>query len=120
MPISGVLIYNSSAEAIIRRFYKSDYSRVAAEAFRVKVIQAKNFRNPVLILDRSTFMYIRYNDLIITALTKQNANATLVFQFLYQLVDIFRVKLQLSHSQKNKNNNHKKHNVQKITRKVIC
>jgi AP-2 complex subunit mu-1 len=55
----------------------------------MKVVTAKNFNSPVLLLDRSSFMFIRSNDLIIAAATKKNAHANLVFQFLYQLVDVF-------------------------------
>ena len=47
--ISGVLVFNANAELVISRFYKSDYSRVAAEAFRVKVVAAKNFNSPVIV-----------------------------------------------------------------------
>ena len=86
--ISGVLIFNANAELIISRFYKSDYSRVAAEAFRVKVVASKNYSSPCLLLDRSSFLFIRKNDLVITAVTKKNVNANLVYQFLYQLVDV--------------------------------
>jgi AP-2 complex subunit mu-1 len=88
--ISGVLIFNTSAELIISRFYKSDYNRVAAEAFRVKVVQAKKFTSPCVLLDRSSFMYIRNRDLVLVAMTQANANANLVFQFLYQLSDVFQ------------------------------
>eukprot|EP00485_Elphidium_margaritaceum_P011672 CAMPEP_0202689886 /NCGR_PEP_ID=MMETSP1385-20130828/5050_1 /ASSEMBLY_ACC=CAM_ASM_000861 /TAXON_ID=933848 /ORGANISM="Elphidium margaritaceum" /LENGTH=438 /DNA_ID=CAMNT_0049345097 /DNA_START=73 /DNA_END=1389 /DNA_ORIENTATION=+ len=87
--ISGILIYNNAAELIISRFYKNDYSRVAAEAFRVKIIAAKNFSSPCLLLDRSSFLYIRKNDLVICAVTKRNVNANLVYHFLYQLTDVF-------------------------------
>jgi len=87
--ISGILIFNSNAELIISRFYKSDYSRVAAECFRVKVVAGKNYNSPCLLLDRSSFLFIRKNDLVITAVTKKNVNANLVYHFLYQLVEVF-------------------------------
>lgn len=87
--ISGILIFNGNADLVISRFYKSDYSRVAAEAFRMKVVATKNFTSPILLLDRSSFMYIKSNDLIIAAATKQNAHVNLVFEFLYRLVDVF-------------------------------
>jgi AP-2 complex subunit mu-1 len=94
--ISGLLFYNSVGELVISRFYKSDFTskrftaRVAQQAFRVKVVQAKNFTQPVLILDGSSFMYIRQNDIVIAAITRSNATASTVFQFLYEIVDVFR------------------------------
>merc|ERR1712154_362149 len=78
-----------NVNVIISRFYKSDYSRVAAEAFRVKVVASKNYNSPCLLLDRSSFLFIRKNDLVITAVTKKNVNANLVYHFLYQLVEVF-------------------------------
>lgn len=87
--LSGVLIFNTSAELVISRFYKADYSRVAAEAFRVKVVQAKNYGSPCLLLDKSSFLYVRKNDLIVCAMTKANANAMIVFQFLHALIGVF-------------------------------
>lgn len=62
---------------------------MAAEAFRVKVVASKNYNSPCLLLDRSSFLFIRKNDLVITAVTKHNVNANLVYHFLYQLVDVF-------------------------------
>lgn len=97
--ISGILIFNSSGELVISRFYKSDYSRVAAEAFRVKVVTAKNFSSPVMLLNNYSFLYIRSDDLIIVAMTKQNVNANLVFAFLYQLVDVFKAYFEGSFNQ---------------------
>ena len=88
--ISGVLVFNANAELVISRFYKSDYSRVAAEAFRVKVVAAKNFNSPVILMERSSFMFVRQDDLVVAAVTKKNANANLVFTFLYELISVFK------------------------------
>ena len=88
--ISGVLVFNGNAELIISRFYKADYSKLAAEAFRIKIVASKNYGSPCVLLDRSSFMFIRVGDLIVTAVTKANANVALVFSFLYQLVTVFK------------------------------
>ena len=53
------------------------------------MVAAKNYNSPCLLLDRSSFLFIRKNDLVITAVTKKNVNANLVYHFLYQLVDVF-------------------------------
>jgi len=56
----------------------------------MNVVAARDFSEPVLIIDNCSFMYIRENGVTIAAATRKNANAVLVFQFLYQLVDVFK------------------------------
>lgn len=65
-------------------------SRSAADAFRSQVIGAKKTGVPIIYLDKCSFMYSRVGDVYIVAVTKQNANAALVFQFIYKMVDVFR------------------------------
>jgi AP-2 complex subunit mu-1 len=54
------------------------------------VIGAKKTGVPIIYLDKCSFMYSRVGDVYIVAVTKQNANAALVFQFIYKMVDVFR------------------------------
>jgi len=56
----------------------------------MNVVAARDFSEPVLIIDNCSFMYIRENGVTIAAATRKNANAVLVFQFLYQLVEVFK------------------------------
>lgn len=56
----------------------------------MNVVAARDFSEPVLIIDNCSFMYIRENGVTIAAATRKNANSVLVFQFLYQLVDVFK------------------------------
>lgn len=44
---------------------------------------------PVRSIEGNTFMYIRHRDMYIVAVSRANANAALIFAFLYALVDIF-------------------------------
>merc|ERR1719266_214080 len=50
----------------------------------------KKFQKPVVIIDKCSFMYIRVDKVFVAAVTKQNANPALVFQFLYALIDLFK------------------------------
>jgi len=104
--ISGLFFVNQKGEVLISRFYRDDVSRQAVDAFRLEVIVAKNVGVPVIHLDNSSFMYTRQGlvfsplpcplsgifpgDLYIVAVTKSNSNCTLVFQFLYKLVEVFK------------------------------
>jgi AP-2 complex subunit mu-1 len=88
--ISGLFFVNQKGEVLISRFYRDDVSRQAVDAFRLEVIVAKNVGVPVVHLDNSSFMYTRQGDVYIVAVTKSNSNCTLVFQFLYKLVEVFK------------------------------
>jgi len=90
MHISAILFYGPDSELIISRFYRADVRKVSTEAFRMNVVAARDFSEPVLIIDNCSFMYIRENGVTIAAATRKNANSVLVFQFLYQLVEVFK------------------------------
>lgn len=44
---------------------------------------------PIIRLQSTTFMYIKYNNLYIVITTKTNANVSLVFSFLHKVVNVF-------------------------------
>lgn len=88
--ISGIFFVNKKGEILISRFYRDDVKRAAIDGFRQSVIEAKNVEAPVVHLDKSSFLYSRHGDIFIVAATKKNPNATLVFQFLYGLVDVLK------------------------------
>ena len=41
-------------------------------------------------MEKSSFMFVRQDDLVVAAVTKRNANANLVFTFLYELISVFK------------------------------
>ena len=89
--ISGVLVFNQSAELIISRFYKSDYSKAAVEAFRIRVISNKNFStSPVTLMEKYSFVFVKTDDLVLVAMTRKNANVNLAFEFLYGMINVFK------------------------------
>ena len=63
--------------------------RNAADAFRVNVIHARGqVRSPVTLLAGTSFFHIKKNNIWITAVTKQNLNAGMVFEFLNKTSEI--------------------------------
>merc|ERR1712027_31812 len=66
--IGGLFIYNHKGEVLISRVYRDDIGRNAVDAFRVNVIHARQ--------------QVR------SAVTKQNVNAAMVFEFLLKMCDV--------------------------------
>lgn len=47
-------------------------------------------RSPIITLGSTSFFHVRHQNLYVVAVTKCNANAALVFEFLYRLIQIGR------------------------------
>lgn len=88
--LSGVFFYNESGDMILGRFYKSDMSKVIADAFREKVLIPRKLDKPVVLIDGHSFCFLRSGSVYVVGASAVNANASLIFQFLYDLVDLFR------------------------------
>jgi AP-2 complex subunit mu-1 len=90
--ISGVLLISTRGENLISRYFRDDIARSTVETFRTQVIAAKkaNESVPIVNYDNTSFLYCRQNDVYLVACTKKNANAPLIFQFLYRMIEIFR------------------------------
>ncbi len=88
--ISGILFLNQKGEVLISRFYRENVSRTSTDAFRTQIIGAKKAGNPVINIDKQSFLYTRYNDVYVVSITKSNANAALIFSFMYKMIELFR------------------------------
>ncbi|KAJ1964923.1 clathrin associated protein complex medium subunit [Dipsacomyces acuminosporus] len=87
--LSAVFIYNQKGEVLISRLYRHDVKRSVADVFRIHVISSPTpVRSPVTTLGSTSFFHIRYDNLWLCAVTKNNANAALVFEFLYKLLGL--------------------------------
>lgn len=81
--IGGLFIYNHKGEVLISRVYRDDIGRNAVDAFRVNVIHARQqVRSPVTNIARTSFFHVRRGNIWIAAVSKQNVNAAMVFEFL--------------------------------------
>ncbi|KAI9829642.1 MAG: hypothetical protein M1826_005532 [Phylliscum demangeonii] len=88
--ISGILIFNQKGENLIFRAFRNDCRPRLADIFRIQVISNPHVRSPILTLGSTTFSHVRHENLYLVAITKSNANAALVFEFLYSLVGLGR------------------------------
>jgi len=51
--------------------------------------EEEGITSPIIVHGEVTFVFIKYNNLILLSVTKTNANAALIFSFLHKLVAIF-------------------------------
>ncbi|KAL9090125.1 MAG: hypothetical protein Q9165_005405 [Trypethelium subeluteriae] len=86
--LSGVLIFNQKGENLILRAYRTDCRPRLADVFRIQVISNPQVRSPVLTLGSTTFSHVKHENIYLVAITKSNANAALVFEFLYRLIGL--------------------------------
>ncbi|XP_064641864.1 AP-2 complex subunit mu isoform X2 [Lineus longissimus] len=89
--IGGLFIYNHKGEVLISRVYRDDIGRNAVDAFRVNVIHARQqVRSPVTNIARTSFFHIKRSNIWVAAVTKQNVNASMVFQFLVRMCEVMQ------------------------------
>ena len=86
--LSGVLIFNQKGENLILRAYRADCRPRLADVFRIQVISNPQVRSPVLTLGSTTFSHVKHENIYLVAITKSNANAALVFEFLYRVITL--------------------------------
>ena len=84
--LSGILIFNQKGENLIFRAFRNDCRPRLADIFRIQVISNAQARSPILTLGSTTFCHVKHENIYLVAVTKGNANAALVFEFLYRLV----------------------------------
>ena len=84
--LSGILVFNQKGENLIFRAFRADCRPRLADVFRIQVISNAQVRSPILTLGSTTFSHVKHENIYIVAVTKSNANAALVFEFLYRLI----------------------------------
>lgn len=85
--ISGIFIFNQKGEVLISRLYRHDLKRSISDVFRIHVLSSTDIRSPITTLGSTTFFHVKRDNIYLVAVTKVNANAALVFEFLHRLVD---------------------------------
>jgi AP-2 complex subunit mu-1 len=90
MTISSLYFINLRGEIIIFRSFRDDVSRQSADAFRMQVLASKDFRVPVQRYEKCSFFHIREGNVFLVAATRSNVNAAMVFQLLFQIVNLIK------------------------------
>lgn len=86
--LSGILIFNQKGENLIFRAFRNDCRPRLADVFRIQVISNAQVRSPILTLGSTTFSHVKHENIYLVAVTKSNANAALVFEFIYRLIGL--------------------------------
>ncbi|KAJ5894519.1 hypothetical protein N7495_006210 [Penicillium taxi] len=84
--LSGILMFNQKGENLIFRAFRSDCRQRLSDVFRIQVISNPSVRSPILTLGSTTFSHVKHENIYLVAVTRSNANAALVFEFLYRLI----------------------------------
>ncbi|TKC44670.1 hypothetical protein EI555_009369 [Monodon monoceros] len=85
----GLFIYNHKGEVLITHVYRDDIGRNAAVAFWVNVIHAGQWvRSPITNIARASFFHVKWSNIWLATVTKQNVSAAMVFEFLCKMCDI--------------------------------
>ncbi|KAJ3202694.1 hypothetical protein HDU67_000355 [Dinochytrium kinnereticum] len=88
--LSGFFVFNAKGEVLISRLYRPDIKRSIADVFRIQVISSTDVRSPITTISSTAFFHVKHENIYLVAVTKQNANAALMFEFLYKAVDLGR------------------------------
>ncbi|KAA1069737.1 hypothetical protein PGT21_032430 [Puccinia graminis f. sp. tritici] len=86
--ISALFILNQKGEVLISKLFRPDLKRSIADIFRIHVISNPDVRSPIITLGSTSFFHVRHQNLYLTAVTKTNANAAIVFELLYRIINI--------------------------------
>jgi len=91
MVASAVFVMDMKAKILISRNYRGDVPMSVSERFGTYIQEREETElRPVFTEDGYTFVYIKHNNLYLMSVTKRNSNVTLMFVFLYKLVEVFK------------------------------
>ncbi|KAG9488476.1 hypothetical protein GDO78_004819 [Eleutherodactylus coqui] len=91
MSASAVFVLDLKGKPLICRNYKGDLNMTEIDHFMPLLVQREEEGNltPLLIHGKVHFLWIKHSNLYLVALTNKNANAALVYSFLYKVVEVF-------------------------------
>ncbi|KAI9638622.1 intracellular protein transport-related protein, partial [Dioszegia hungarica] len=88
--IQAFFIFNQKGEVLISRLFRTDLKRSISDVFRIQVISNPDVRSPIITLGSTSFFHVRVNNVYVVCVTKCNASAALVFEFMYRFISISR------------------------------
>ncbi|KAK2086487.1 AP-1 complex subunit mu-2 [Saguinus oedipus] len=91
MSASAVLILDVKGKPLISRNYKGDVPTSKIKHFMPLLVQWKKegALTPLLSYGEVHFLWIKHSNLYLVATTLKNANASLVYSFLYRTIEVF-------------------------------
>ncbi|XP_072255699.1 AP-1 complex subunit mu-2 [Pyxicephalus adspersus] len=91
MSASAVFVLDLKGKPLICRNYKGNIDMTEIDHFMPLLVQKEEEGNltPLLVHGKVHFLWIKHSNLYLVALTNKNANASLVYSFLYKVVEVF-------------------------------
>jgi len=86
--ISAIVLLDSSGEIITMKTYRKEFDPIALDNYRLSVISPRDIVSPITWVDGTSFLHHFRNDIFYIAMTKQNANADVIFELITRLPDI--------------------------------
>eukprot|EP00300_Choanocystis_sp_HF-7_P001923 c11524_g1_i2.p1 GENE.c11524_g1_i2~~c11524_g1_i2.p1 ORF type:complete len:471 (-),score=132.37 c11524_g1_i2:185-1537(-) len=91
MVASAVFILDLKGKTIISRNYRGDVPMSIVDKFVTHVVETDDTDlTPVIVDEEGTFVYIKYKNLYLMAVTRRNANIMAMITFLYSLVNTLK------------------------------
>lgn len=90
---SAVYILDMKGRVLIWRDYRGDVPASAAEKFFSKLMEGEadpSSREPVILDNGVTYVFIQHNNVYLMIASKQNANAASLLLFLHKAVEVFK------------------------------
>jgi AP-2 complex subunit mu-1 len=91
--LSAVVILDRAGEILAMRRYRPDFDLSALDNYRIGVIAAQEAASPAVIVDGTSFLHQVVNEVYYVGLTRRNASAGTIFEFLARLPDVLRAVL---------------------------
>lgn len=89
--LSAFFIYNAKGETLISHVFREGVRLNVGDVFRVQVIsKLSDIKSPVLTLGSTSFLHIRSGTLWIVAVARDNADVSMLLEFLYRFVDLLK------------------------------
>uniref|UniRef100_A0A674KDT1 AP-1 complex subunit mu-2 n=1 Tax=Terrapene triunguis TaxID=2587831 RepID=A0A674KDT1_9SAUR len=91
MSASAVFVLDLKGKPLISRNYKGDVSMAEIDHFMPLLMrkEEEGALTPLLTHGKVHFLWIKHTNLYLVATTMKNANASLVYSFLYKVVEVF-------------------------------
>eukprot|EP00300_Choanocystis_sp_HF-7_P032560 c4329_g1_i1.p1 GENE.c4329_g1_i1~~c4329_g1_i1.p1 ORF type:complete len:432 (+),score=1.99 c4329_g1_i1:95-1390(+) len=90
--ISALFFLSGRGEVLISRIYRDDVPKGAADAFRQHVVQSKDSNvPPVVFVNGASYMWVKSDQVYLVSITKENVNASMVFEFLQKLLNLLKM-----------------------------
>ncbi|KAG2383125.1 hypothetical protein C9374_004462 [Naegleria lovaniensis] len=88
--IDALLILNARGQHLLSRSFKDRLDiRGIVTAFKTQILTSKLVdKCPVKTIAGLSFMFIRYEDLFVLTVSRQNSNAALVYEFMYKFLSL--------------------------------